>query len=360
MKCSKSNVMQCSFPEWYKAFEDVTIKSAVIPLPASFIEYLHTDGLVLPESASHGIYTKSEHTAMDGDDDDPDLRDEDLMNMYEDDWSTPDNIEDAKVPEFSLFENEVKAAIKSLGGRVFPKLNWSSPKDANWISFDKSLLCTCPSDVFLLLKSSEFVTHDIDQPFVHCEEDDSINTPDINYCLVLRKWQPPDPSTEFRCFVYKNKLIGACQRQATKYYSHLLREKESIIQDIEKFYKNKISEKFTDSSYIFDVVRPKKGKVTVIDFNPFGQVTDTILFTWEEIEKLTSEQKSSHESFDFRCVESEDGVKCSEYANYAMPQDIQDLAAGEDPYKLMDLMKLKCNLGHSSDDESDKEDHKSS
>ena len=44
--------------------------------------------------------------------------------------------------------------------------------------------------------------------FVHCEEDDSINTPDINYCLVLRKWQPPDPSTEFRCFVYKNKLIG--------------------------------------------------------------------------------------------------------------------------------------------------------
>ena len=43
-------------------------------------------------------------------------------------------------------------------------------------------------------------------------------------------------------------------------------------------------------------------------------------------------------------MESEDGVKCSEYANYAMPQDIQDLAAGEDPYKLMDLMVSVCDL----------------
>ena len=34
-------------------------------------------------SSSHGIYTKSENTCMDGDEDDPDIRDEDLMNMYE-------------------------------------------------------------------------------------------------------------------------------------------------------------------------------------------------------------------------------------------------------------------------------------
>lgn len=45
---------------------------------------------------------------------------------------------------------------------------------------------------------------------------------------------------------------------------------------------------------------------------------------------------------DFRCVESEEGIIISDYANYALPKDIRDLAAGEDPYKLMDLMKMVC------------------
>ena len=42
----------------------------------------------------------------------------------------------------------------------------------------------------------------------------------------------------------------------------------------------------------------------------------------------------------FRCVESEEGVKAADYAKYAIPLDIQDLVAGEDPYKFMDLMKM--------------------
>ena len=46
---------------------------------------------------------------------------------------------------------EVEAAIGELGGCVAPKLNWSSPHDAVWVSADKSLACrnadevqTCP------------------------------------------------------------------------------------------------------------------------------------------------------------------------------------------------------------------------
>ena len=42
----------------------------------------------------------------------------------------------------------------------------------------------------------------------------------------------------------------------------------------------------------------------------------------------------------FRCVESEEGVKLADYANYSIPLDIQHLVAGEDPYKFMDLMKM--------------------
>lgn len=34
-------------------------------------------------SSKHGLYTKSKNLAMDGDDDDEDLRDGELMKMYE-------------------------------------------------------------------------------------------------------------------------------------------------------------------------------------------------------------------------------------------------------------------------------------
>ncbi|XP_005104985.1 cell division cycle protein 123 homolog [Aplysia californica] len=356
MKCSKSNVMMCSFSSWYKAFEDVTVKSIVLPLPDFFVSYLHADGVVLPESSSHGIYTKSANTAMDGDEDDPDIRDDELMKMYEDDWSTPDSSEGAKVPDFGDFDESVKEAIKSLGGKVFPKLNWSSPKDANWISFDKTLMCTCPSDIYLLLKSSEFIAHDLDQPFVHCDDagDDSAeNSPSISYCLVLKKWQPPDPSTEFRCFVHDKKLIALCQRQATKFFSHINHERESIISDISKFHQQKIAQRFSETSYVFDVVRPEQGKVILVDFNPFGLVTDSLLYSWEDIEGLLKnmDKRAADQTPDFRCVESEGGVQTSDYANYALPRDIQDLTSGEDPYKLMDLLKLRDNADSSSEDE---------
>jgi len=352
MKLSKDSVMKCSFPEWYKAFEDVTVKSVILPLPKHFLEYLHTDGLVLPESSSHGIYTKSENTCMDGDEDDPDIRDEDLMNMYEDDWSTPDKIPDSVKPDLGTFEEEVKCAIKSLGGRVFPKLNWSSPKDADWISFDKTLLCTCPSDVFLLLKSSEFVSHDLDEPFGHCDAGDDSSTPEISYCLVLRKWSPPEPSTEFRCFVHNKKLIAMCQRNGRKYYKHLSDEKSAVFQDVKKFFTNKISKCFPDESYVFDVTRPKEGKVILVDFNPFGTVTDPVLFSWEEIDEISVKVKDEDEPVtDIRVVESEEGIRSGEYANSAFPQDIQDLAHGTDPSKLIDLMKLKCSEGSSDDEE---------
>jgi len=500
MICSKSNVMQCSFANWYKSFEDVTVKSIIIPMPESFLTYLHTDGLVLPESSTHGLYTKSSATAMDGDEDDPDIRDEDLMNMYEDDWSTPGQSEASQeMPEFGKFDAEVKEAIKLLGGRVFPKLNWSSPKDATWISFDKSLLCTCPSDVYLLLKSSEFIAHDLDQPFIHCSESDS--SPIISYVLVLRQWQPPDPSTEFRCFVRNKKLVGICQRQTTKLYPNILQEKAAIVHDICQFHKNKISQTFSGISYVFDVIRKSQGNVKLVDFNPCGVVTDSLLFTWDEIEAMVGDEegtfvekakqemtsnsifhikgmnpetmfeeikeyfskygevgyvemkKGDTEGYcrmkeansagptlekakaanggkvvihdtelqvravegeeelgywinmykdrayqkdlqrdrrnlrhykgkkgragrwtgrgsggppgttnkplpaEFRCVESEAGVKCGDYASYALPRDVQDLTSGEDPAKLMDLMKLKITkqgpwvIGDSSDEE---------
>ncbi|XP_059152680.1 cell division cycle protein 123 homolog [Physella acuta] len=350
------NVLNCSFPEWYCNFKGITTESIIIPLPGTFLNYLHTDGVVLPESSNHGIYTKTKKMAMDGDEDDEDIRDDELMKKYEADWATDYSSKTAMSPDFGEFDIKVKSAIKSLGGKVFPKLNWSSPKDAHWIAFDKSLMCTCPSDVYLLLKSSQFIAHDLDQPFLMCE-DYTPNTHDssLNFYLILRKWEPPDPSTEFRCFVHENKLIGVCQRNANKFYPHILNDKKSIVEDISTFLNQSLTV-FPDSNYVFDIAYKKKGCVYLIDFNPYGVVTDALMFTWDELNQMADNKR---ESPVFRCVESEAGVQCLDYANYSIPQDIQHLTTGEDSYKLMDLMKLQIQKEFDSSSSSDENEEAS-
>lgn len=52
---------------------------------------------------------------------------------------------------------------------VVPKLDWSAPKDATWISATNSMECRTPNDVYLL-KSSNFITHDLEQAFDGCED----------------------------------------------------------------------------------------------------------------------------------------------------------------------------------------------
>ena len=47
---TKQHVVNCSFSSWYNKFRSITIKSKIIkPLPKEFIDYLHADGVFLPE-----------------------------------------------------------------------------------------------------------------------------------------------------------------------------------------------------------------------------------------------------------------------------------------------------------------------
>ncbi|XP_060556536.1 cell division cycle protein 123 homolog [Ruditapes philippinarum] len=300
-----SEVLNCSFSSWYPRFKDYTIKSQILPLPQEFVDYLLADQVVLPE----GTVAMS---ASDSDTED-NRNTEDVI-----DWATQDILTPvAEAPSFPEFEVLLKNTIRRLGGQVFPKLNWSAPKDATWISFDRTLKCTCTSDVYLLLKSSDFISHDLTQPFKHCCDDENLkNETSVKYELVLRKWQELNPAYEFRCFVKDNKLIDC-----------------------------------------FDVYRRCQGKLLLLDFNPFGRVTDGLLYTWEELESddLSPADDSQHHVPEMRCVESPSGVRSNPYGAYAFPKDFIDISSGDDPAKLIQLLQLKTqeqNGTVSSDEES--------
>ncbi len=109
----------------------------------------------------------------------------------------------------------IESAIQSFGGSVFVKLNWSSAKDARWITFDKTLRCTTAGEVCLLLKSSAFIANDLDHAFDDCtiriDPSKPLKRPPKLF-IVLRKWTELHPSREFRSFIVNNKLVGICPR----------------------------------------------------------------------------------------------------------------------------------------------------
>ncbi|ESO91151.1 hypothetical protein LOTGIDRAFT_228703 [Lottia gigantea] len=324
-----SQVLNCSFSSWYPNFKDISIPSVYIPLPKEFIEYLNSEGVALPDSA---IYDSggADFTGDDG-----------------------------QVPAFPEFEAQIQENIDKLGGKVFPKLNWSSPQDATWISFDKTLKCTCPCDLYLLLKSSDFIAHDLTEPFIHCE--DCGNQEPIQYELVLRKWMDIQTGMEFRCFVRDKNLIAISQRHHTQFYEFIGKDSKDIVTDIQSFYKENIQGKFKDDSFVFDVYRQDKGKVILLDFNPFGHVTDSQLFKWKELTSETvpdsSDGPTEPDQPAFRYVKSKDSLQPNPYAGYGMPVDFRDLASGHDPAKLMEFLSLNPDsfqdYNYHPDDEDD-------
>lgn len=72
-----------------------------------------------------------------------------------------------------------------------------------------NLQCTTPDDVFLSLKASDFVLHDLYHAYDDCMfERTEDSSPSPNYSLVLKKWYAVPPSHEFRCFVSQRRLLG--------------------------------------------------------------------------------------------------------------------------------------------------------
>ncbi|XP_019640214.1 PREDICTED: cell division cycle protein 123 homolog [Branchiostoma belcheri] len=333
----KRQVMNCIFSAWYPRFEHLTFPSVVLPLPEQFVSYLLADGIVLPNSV-RGKSHKSSYKAHP--DDDSDVEDPDWSD--DDDDNAPTD-----APEFPELEAQIKQAITHLGGKVFPKLNWSAPKDASWIAMNNSLQCTSPEDIYLLLKSSDFVTHDLTQPFDRCEDEDT--DVDVPYELVLRRWTNVHPGMEFRCFVKNDRLIAISQRHHSNFFPYIHDQHDSIQADIVDFYHTDIEKKFPDPSFVFDVYRKKAGKLLLVDLNPFCEVTDPLLFTWDELTSgetqggsNSTEGEGGEEGVVFRYIKNEMGVQPNPLHSYRVPEDIAHLTSGEDAYKLIDFLQMKC------------------
>ncbi|KAL8754333.1 MAG: hypothetical protein Q9184_005140 [Pyrenodesmia sp. 2 TL-2023] len=268
-------------------YRSLTPKARLIPLTAPFLSYLRADGILLPLEETDADPFSSTET------------DSGIFSSTSTPTGSPTNSDsDSDIyTDPSLSWPEIHSAVAStigeLGGNVVPKLNWSAPKDATWINATHTMECRSPNDVYLLLKSSDFVTHDLEQAFDGCSpspspdnaiESNSNNNDTIPYHLILRKTIPAlATSLEFRCFVRARTLLCVCQRDLN-HYDFLPNLTGTLRLRIQAFFEESLKGTFEDENWVFDVyIPPPHRRVWLIDVNPWAPRTDPLLFSWMEI-----------------------------------------------------------------------------
>ena len=159
----------CQFNNWYNLFHKYSFKSKIIELPDEFLEYLEEDGISMPNQIFHK--TDSEENVEDKSANithkDPEESKVDNVNPIFNELEEQkekeilgDKTENIKY-HFDGLEEEIIKNIEELGGTVFVKLNWTSPKDSSWLVH--ALKAQTVRDVFTLIKSSQFILHDYQQ-----------------------------------------------------------------------------------------------------------------------------------------------------------------------------------------------------
>lgn len=368
---TKAQVDNCAFAAWYPSFERVAVKGAVIPLPSAVVRLLLADGVAVP--SNNNDQAKSDADAL------ADVR------------------------------AAVDAALARFGGRVFPKLNWTSPRDASWML--GSMQCSNFEDVMLLLQSSDFAVHDLTAAYAGCVDATTVadteagadaavtstgalaerpNGPESVY-LVLKKWCNLYDSMLFRCFVAGHTLVGISQRNCDEYYPFLYAKQDHLCELIYAFFdthfrvrgsdtsststratkRRRRASKFPDADYVFDVYVDKKNRVFLLDMNVFGAVTDPLMFTWDELMELRAASSRSRvesggssgddddgyddddvqDVVDFRIVESALAIRPNPLSGYRVPTDLVDHLAGGAGFEAF-MEQVKRDNAHVNDSES--------
>jgi hypothetical protein len=231
-----------------------------------------------------------------------------------------DSDEEDRQFSFPDLTAQIEAAIAKFGP-VFPKLNWSSPQDAEWIISNPSLRCETAEDVYIVLSASDFVTHDLEHAYETCVDAEA----DVaeSFELVLKPWRDMPRSQEFRCFVRDSQFVGgpsevlcsvsdlrlAISQRDSNYYEFLTsaETRRKILSLVQPFFTEHVRNVFPSrncaarsvcvlnwldiAADTFDIYITRDfDRVFLIDFNPYALHTDALLFDWPTVQSLPADQ----------------------------------------------------------------------
>jgi len=352
-------VGHCDYVQWSQAFQAHTWPSVCLELPEAFVDYLKEDGVhlcddskALPVRQHDDSWTTSEDEGEEEEsggsrlattkrrkEQHPDLPRTTGTKQTQGDSTTKtvpqkqkeddETRHNAKIQEFA---DRVDQAILSLGGSVLPRLNWSCPSDAGWVTTTGSLRCTNADEIFLLLKCSSRIAYDLGEWRRVCSDENPTKSPDgegPKLHLILRKWKEVRQNMEFRVFVRNNEIVGICQRDPTLCHNYEKKDVERMEIMIDDFFQAHVRGSFSCPNFALDVYLGHRGKVYIVDFNTFGGTTQSLLFTWDELTNGTCEER-------MKVVETADLIQPSAKVCTGVPFDLVDTSDGS---ALADFLK---------------------
>ncbi|KAL5291710.1 CDC123 family protein [Megaselia abdita] len=237
---------------------------------------------------------------------------------YPEEEDSNESDEEENPPTFPEFSKRVQHIIDDVFSRrgVFVKTNFHSPKDAFWITTGRTLKIRDLTDFYQLIIASSIVRDDFE----------TINkNKHIKPLFVFKEFLEIHPGTEFRCFVKNHKLIGISPKDWPEYHEHICQQAQDIRSDILTVFKEGIKNRFPLADHTFDVLRPSKENVQIIDLAPFSEETDSLAFEWDDLKSFEDEGKDVAE---FRFIPSDVGIQPTKRNNYGVPQDVLDMFSG--------------------------------
>ncbi|OEU21530.1 D123-domain-containing protein [Fragilariopsis cylindrus CCMP1102] len=338
-----------------KLRKNITIKSVIISgqelltIAPTFEKYLLYDGVKLPHDAtklsSCAGYSSNREVTFDSDDEDAGWGAGESDSEVE--GSDSDSLEEKEEINFHFPQlnqkimdilnkgNHNKGKGKASFGNdgVVPKLNWSAPRDSIWIN-EGTLKCHTPGDIYLLLKSSDFITYDIlYNSLKGCSDyNDNLMTLFPPLELTLKKWCNLNPCQEFRCFIRRDELLCVSQRQHSVHYPYLITQSQTTSQTQTQI-----------ENYVMDIYIDKKDRIWILDFNPWSTNTDSLLYDWNELTSMDNDD--DHDEDRIRITEAGGSqVKPDPLSSYRAPIDTVNLASmtqnGNDSKQFEEFMKL--------------------
>ncbi|POW20512.1 hypothetical protein PSHT_03419 [Puccinia striiformis] len=150
------------------------------------------------------------------------------------------------------------------------------------VSGDGPLRCRSAMDVYMLLKGSDCIFHDLD---VHEKIPQASSDSPLPVVLVLREWFNLNPAHEFRCFQSPPdpRLITIFCFQK-KLDNRLLGELEDFLTR-SLFLNSTCPTNPTKIASSTSSSTPIKPNLKLVDINPYATYIDPCLFSYEELEQ---------------------------------------------------------------------------
>ncbi|GKT28239.1 Cell division cycle protein 123 like protein [Aduncisulcus paluster] len=232
-----SDLISCSFNNWYKNLNEFTLPSVLISIPEEVTEFILSDGIHDP-------------------------------------------------PKFDSFFEYVDEAITRFRKKVFVRVNWMSLDDAFYVLPRSDGFCTSYEEIMELLQTSEKFVECIERnpiSFGVAEKDSSWEG--VSPVLILQPYIDIPEEDEFRLFVFDKICIGISSRNEKG------KSKMSKLGDIIRDIMSVTFKALPMSCYVCDVIINDKKEWKIIDVSPFGGLTDPSPFTYDQLVKAAEEKK---------------------------------------------------------------------